>query len=229
MHIGLIGGIGPAATDYYYRGLIRAMAERDAPLDLTIAHADAPTLIGNLERGDDGAQAAIFATLIGQLKAAGAEAAAITSIGGSFCIDALRKISPLPLIDIIQEVDVALQRQSFEKVGLIGTRMAMETKFYGGLSAAEIVIPDEPELEQVHQNYVAMAMAGHVTDAQRQVFFSAARRLQEDQGADAIMLGGTDLFLAFDNQDCGVEIIDCAGIHINALARAAAGELGGVA
>lgn len=224
MHIGLIGGIGPAATDYYYRGLIRALAEQGVPLNLTIAHADAPTLIDNLERGDDGAQAAVFASLIDQLKAAGAQAAAVTSIGGSFCIDALKKISPLPLIDIIQEVDLALQRQRFEKIGLIGTRMAMETNFYGGLSAAEIVIPGEPELEQVHQNYVAMAMAGHVTNTQRQVFFAAARKLQEDQGADAVMLGGTDLFLAFDGQDCGVAVVDCAGIHIDALARAAAGE-----
>ena len=37
MHAGLIGGIGPAATDYYYRGLIRIMAARGLPLDLTLA------------------------------------------------------------------------------------------------------------------------------------------------------------------------------------------------
>ena len=45
MHVGLIGGIRPAATDYYYRGLIRAMAARGLPLDLTIAHADAEALL----------------------------------------------------------------------------------------------------------------------------------------------------------------------------------------
>jgi aspartate/glutamate racemase len=30
MHIGLIGGIGPAATDYYYRGLIEGHAAASA-------------------------------------------------------------------------------------------------------------------------------------------------------------------------------------------------------
>ena len=40
MHIRLIGGIGPAATDFYYRRLIAAFASRKTPLEPTIAHAD---------------------------------------------------------------------------------------------------------------------------------------------------------------------------------------------
>ena len=223
MHIGLLGGIGPAATDYYYRGLIRALAAMGKPLELTIAHADAPTLIGNLERGDESAQAAIFAALIDRMKAAGAEAAAITSLGGSFCIDALRPLSPLPLIDIIEEVVRDIELRGLKKVGLIGTRTVMETRFYGGLPAVDIIVPTEPELGQVNQNYIDMAMSGQVTELQRALFFDVARRLCNDHGAEAVMLGGTDLFLAFDGQDCGVPIVDCAGIHIQALARTAAG------
>lgn len=45
MHIGLIGGIGPAATDFYYRRLIAAFAARAQPLEVTIVHADTPTLL----------------------------------------------------------------------------------------------------------------------------------------------------------------------------------------
>ena len=39
MHIGLIGGIGPAATEYYYRGLIERHTRANTPLELTIVHA----------------------------------------------------------------------------------------------------------------------------------------------------------------------------------------------
>jgi aspartate racemase len=42
MHIGLIGGIGPAATDFYYRRLISTFASKKAALELTIVHADTP-------------------------------------------------------------------------------------------------------------------------------------------------------------------------------------------
>ena len=48
MQIGLIGGIGPAATDFYYRSLIERFASEEKNLDMTIVHADAPTLIENL-------------------------------------------------------------------------------------------------------------------------------------------------------------------------------------
>jgi len=47
MHIGLIGGIGPAATEYYYRGLIERHAGSGTQLELTIAHADVHELARN--------------------------------------------------------------------------------------------------------------------------------------------------------------------------------------
>jgi aspartate racemase len=43
MHIGLIVGVGPAATESYYRALITGMASVGVELELTMVHADAPT------------------------------------------------------------------------------------------------------------------------------------------------------------------------------------------
>ena len=60
MHIGLIGGIGPAATDFYYRRLISTFASKKAALELTIVHADTPTLLGNLANNDAATQVAIL-------------------------------------------------------------------------------------------------------------------------------------------------------------------------
>ena len=90
MHIGLIGGIGPAATDFYHRGLIERHHASGIPLDLTIAYADVRVMSRNLSEKRPGRQAEIFARLVGRLKGAGAEAAAVTSMGGHFCIKELR-------------------------------------------------------------------------------------------------------------------------------------------
>jgi hypothetical protein len=87
MHIGLIGGIGPAATDFYYRRLISTFASRKAALDLTIVHADTPTLLGNLASNNVAAQVAIYMRLTKRLAAAGAGCVVITSIAGHFCIE----------------------------------------------------------------------------------------------------------------------------------------------
>ena len=82
MHIGLIGGIGPAATEFYYRGLIDRHAAAGTTLDLTIAHADVREMSRNLANRDPQKQAEIFAMLVKRMAAAGAQAAAVTSMGG---------------------------------------------------------------------------------------------------------------------------------------------------
>ena len=45
----------------------------------------------------------------------------------------------------------------------------------------------------------------------------------EDQGADAIVLAGTDLNLAFDGQDPGYRVIDALDVHVRLLADLATG------
>jgi aspartate racemase len=218
MHIGLIGGIGPAATDFYYRGLIERHAGAGVPLELTIAHADARELTHNLANRNARRQADIFAPLIRRLAAAGARAAAVTSMAGHFCIGELEAMSPpLPIINALPAVDAAIGRRNVKTVGILGTRTVMESRLYGGIRSAKIVLPEGEALEQVHKSYVEMAIAGRVTDAQRQVFFSAGQQLCRTRGAEAILLGGTDLFLAFAGQDCGFPVIDCADAHVDAI------------
>lgn len=217
MHIGLIGGIGPAATEFYYRGLIGRHERSRTALDLTIVHADVRELTSNAADGEPSKQAASFAKLIARLAAAGAGAAAVTSMTGHFCIRELESISPLPLINAIPEIDTAIKRQNLKTVGILGTRTVMGTKLYGGISAADVVLPQDDAFDQVHTNYVEMALAGRVTQAQREVFFSIGRRLCQEQGAEAVLLGGTDLCLAFADCDCGFRVMDCADVHIDAL------------
>jgi aspartate racemase len=203
--------------------LISTFARKKATLELTIVHADTPTLLNNLTRNDAAAQTVIYTRLTNRLVAAGAECVGVTSIAGHFCIDEFKAVSPLPVVDMIAEVSRAVEARGLKRVGIIGTRTVMETRFYGRIASAEIVPPSEPDLEEVHQAYVAMAASGFVTDDQRSIFNAASRRLIEDQGAEAIMLGGTDLALAFNEQTAEFPLVDCAGIHADAIAKLAIG------
>ncbi len=218
MHIGLIGGIGPAATDFYYRGLYDRHAAAGTSFECTIAHADVRTMAGNIAAGNRRAQAEIFATLIGRMKAAGAEAAAVTSMGGHFCIDALLPISPLPLIHGIRAVDEAIAKSGLRRIGVMGTRLVMETQLYGGVSSAELIAPEGAAFADVADAYGAMAQAGRATPQQREVFLKAGEALMA-RGAQAVMLGGTDLFLAFQDRPAPFPLVDCADIHVEAIYR----------
>ncbi len=219
MQIGLIGGIGPAATDFYYRRLIETFAARKAPLELTIVHADTPTLLENLGLNRKAQQAGIFNRLAKRLALAGANGVAVTSIAGHFCIDAFKAESPLPVVDMLAEVSGAVRARGLKRIGILGTRTVMETRFYGAITSAGIVIPSAQDLSDVHQAYVSMASSGVATAEQRRVFDTVARRLLDEQRAEAIMLGGTDLALVFDERTAEFPLVDCAGIHVDAIAR----------
>ena len=93
----------------------------------------------------------------------------------------------------------------------------MESRLYGGITATEVVVPEGETLDRVHAAYVEMAQPGRVTEAQRQVFYTVGRALTRDRGAEAIVLGGTDLFLAFAGRNPGFAVIDCADIHVDAI------------
>jgi aspartate racemase len=73
VHIGLIGGIGPAATEFYYRGLVARHAGSAKPMELTIVHADVRELSRNAAVGDAQKQAQIFLKLVRRLASAGTD------------------------------------------------------------------------------------------------------------------------------------------------------------
>lgn len=219
MHIGLIGGIGPAATDYYYRGLIAAARDRDQDLALTIAHADSPTLLENQASGDETAQVEIFTRLAHGLRAGGADLVAVTAISGHFCIEAFESASPLPVSNLISAVDRFVAQQGYKRLGILGTEVAMRTRLYGGISSATVVPPTEDTITAVHRTYIEMAFRGSATDADRDVLYSAYERAIEENEAEAVILAGTDLVLAFDSVGSKAKVIDCAAVHVAALAE----------
>lgn len=221
MHVGLIGGIGPAATEFYYRGLTRAFAAANRKLELTICNADVREMTANLSAGNPQKQAEIFAELIGRMKAAGAKAAAVTSMGGHFCIKELMAISPLPLINAIPELNDYFGKMGVKRIGILGSGAVMASKFYGGVTSVEIAAPKGADLDEVGKRYLALAMAAVATDDDRRFFREAGRKLIDEQGADVVVLSGTDLFLAFDGTEPGYRLADAAEIHIGAIVRAA--------
>jgi aspartate racemase len=105
MHIGIIGGIGPGATEFYYRHLVRqANNTSGTRLELTIVHAHMSELVENLKAGSAHSQSQIYLELTNRLKAAGAEIVALASVAGHFCEQEFSEISPLPVVSLIGEV-----------------------------------------------------------------------------------------------------------------------------
>jgi aspartate racemase len=99
----------------------------------------------------------------------------------------------------------------------------MRTRLYGQLRRTRAVVRDGA-IEQLGQMYQDVAVAGVCTDEQRVAFFEAGRRMVDEQGAEAIVLAGTDLGLAFDGFEPGYRVIDALDVHVALLADLAAGR-----
>jgi len=196
MHIGLIGGIGVAATLVYYQRLVSAIEALGGQPEITIVHAQAQDLVRNNAADDRESQAIIYATLIDRLKAAGCDCAAITSLGGHFCYEETVQRASLRLVSAVAPLDDYFASQGLSTVGLLGTRVVMP--------------------------YTDMALAGTCTGIQREYFLNAGQRLSND-GADAIVLAGTDLNLAFDGQHTNYRVIDALDVHVGVLAKLGSG------
>jgi len=216
--LGLIGGLGPGATITYYRELVAAHAARDRVARMMIAHADVNRVLALAGANDRDGLAQYLAGVIRDLKAGGAAFTAIVAITPHICAPQLVKLSPLPLIDMVTEVSRALRAKGLRRVALFGTRFTVESAMFGRLDGIEVAMPRPDEITQIHNTYVDV-VAGRQTAAQLDQLRDLARTLVARDGAEAILLAGTDLSTVFDETNAGFPLLDCASVHIAAIAK----------
>jgi aspartate racemase len=222
VHIGLIGGIGPAATEFYYHHLSAAHSRARRRLELTLVNADAAELIANVRADARDAQAEVFVGHAKRLQAAGADLVVVTSIAGHFCAREFEVISPLPVLGIVPAVRAKLDRLGLRRVGLLGTRIAMASRLYQGLEGFDVRVPEGGDFAATDREYLDMAMTGGATERHREFFFRVGAALHAG-GAEAVLLAGTDLCLVFDGRECGFPTVDCALAHVEAITQRSLG------
>jgi aspartate racemase len=205
-NLGLIGGMGPAATVHYYQEAVRAgMGE------MLIVHADMERVLGDVQREDRTALAGYFARLIERLARGGADLAALSAVTPHVCIRELEKISALPLVNIIETVEAEIRSRGYRRVALFGTRFVVQSRMFGMLRGVEVVVPEQ--VEAIHTAYMQV-VAGR--SEARAVLSRIARELP----VDAIVLAGTDLSVVFDDANTDFPFVDSSKVHIEAIRRA---------
>jgi len=215
--LGLIGGLGPGATVYYYRGLLAAHEAAGQTARLLVAHADLDSVRRFAENDDRRGLAKYLEGFVSSLAAGGAEMTALVAVTPHSCASELTAISPLPLVDIVSEVATEIQTRGLQRVALLGTRFTVESRMFGRLGV-DVVMPKIEEIKQIHQAYMDIvhesSTPGQI-DGLRQV----ARILIDRDGADAVLLAGTDLSMVLNENNAGFPTIDCAATHIKAITK----------
>jgi len=218
--IGLVGGLGVGAAVHYYRELAAAHERDGRALELSMVHAQMTRVFQHASAGDRLGLAQYLAGILSQLKAAGATVGVIPALTPHLAVDELLPIAPIPIVNLLEVVSAELAARGLRRVALFGTRFVVETDMFGKLPNVQIVRPAADEITFIHDTYSQLARTGSAQPGERQRLIDLALTLCRRDGAEAIVLAGTDLALLFDEHNTPFPHLDCARAHIQAIMRA---------
>ena len=215
--LGLIGGLGPGATVHYYRGLIAAHAAQGRVARMLVAHADVDRARPLAEANALDELARYLNGLIDQTAAGGAEMAAIVAITPHICVAQLTPLLRIPLIDMVAVVGDAIRTRGLKRVALFGTRSTVASRMFGRLDV-DVVMPQPDEIDFIHNAYLDVVY-DRSTPGGIDRLRALAHTLVRRDGAEAVLLAGTDLSMVLNEENAGFPTLDCAGEHIKAITQ----------
>ncbi|MGO1160992.1 aspartate/glutamate racemase family protein [Brucella pseudogrignonensis] len=131
----------------------------------------------------------------------------------------IESATSIPLVHIADPTAEKIKAAGFSKVGLLGTAFTMEQDFYKGRLAAkyglEVLTPDDADRKTVHDIIYQELVVGDVRDASREEYRAVINRLVE-RGAEAIILGCTEIMLLIGQTDSPVPVFDTTRLHAEA-------------
>ncbi|WP_432287448.1 aspartate/glutamate racemase family protein [Aminobacter sp. BA135] len=132
----------------------------------------------------------------------------------------------IPLLHIADPTAERIRAAGLGRVGLLGTAFTMEQDFYkgrlAGLHGLEVLVPEAEDRAVVHRIIYDELVQGRVEARSRQVYREVIARLVE-RGAEAVILGCTEIMLLVGPEDSAVPLFDTTGIHAEAMVERALG------
>jgi aspartate racemase len=223
--IGLIGGMSWESTAHYYASLNRETARRlgglhSAPL---VLHSVDFAEIEALQRRDDwDAAGTILAGIARRLERAGCGVIGLATNTMHICADAIAGALAVPFLHIATPTAAALTSDGFAKVGLLGTRFTLERRFYIDVleqHGLEVLVPDIG-ITNLNGIIYEELCRGIVREESRRIYVEAIARLAA-RGAEAVILGCTEIGMLIDDTVSPLPTYDTAELHARALVAAA--------
>ncbi|MGY3066767.1 aspartate racemase [Pantoea agglomerans] len=217
--IGLLGGMSWESTALYYRILNQLVKQRLGSLhsaELVLYSVDFQR-IEQLQAAGEWQQAGeILAEAARNLERAGAQFIVL-------CTNTMHKVAAqisaatgIPLLHIADATGRRIQQAGVRKVGLLATRFTMEQDFYRGRLqqqfGLEVITPDREDRIFVHEVIYHELCLGEIKPASRRRYGEIMQQLVA-QGAEAIILGCTEITLLVDATDASVPLFDTTLIH----------------
>ncbi|ELO4021620.1 aspartate/glutamate racemase family protein [Vibrio fluvialis] len=217
--IGMIGGMSWESTLSYYKAINEGVkAELDglnsAQICLYSVNFEPIEKLQHEGKWDETAQ--LLAQAAKSVEAGGADFLLI-------CTNTMHKVAPeieaqisIPILHIADATAKQLQQDGIKRVGLLGTRFTMEQEFYKGRLqqqfGIDVLIPDAEQRQQVHRVIYEELCLGTIRPESRAQYVEIVEDLHR-RGAQAVILGCTEIALLIQQHDTDVPLYDTTKIH----------------
>ncbi len=220
--IGLLGGMSWESTLGYYKEINEGIRRKLGGLHsakIAMYSVDFEPIEQLQHTADWNGTAKILAKAAKNVEAAGADFLLI-------CTNTMHKIAPeieneinIPLLHIADATADLLVKDGIKKVGLLGTAFTMERQFYKGRltndHGLEVIVPNNEERKIVHEVIYRELCLGQVKHSSKVEYLRIIKTLA-DQGAEAVILGCTEIGMLVSQEDTNVRLVDTAAVHAQA-------------
>ncbi|UYI45931.1 aspartate/glutamate racemase family protein [Vibrio natriegens] len=217
--IGMLGGMSWESTASYYKALNEGVKSQLGGLHsakICLYSVDFDEIEKLQHQGKWSETALILAQAAKSVERGGADFLMI-------CTNTMHKVVPeieshisIPILHIADATAESLIRNGVTKVGLLGTRFTMEQDFYKGRISEkfgiEVVVPTVDEQTVVHDIIYQELCLGEIKSKSRDSYVQIIANLHE-QGAQAVILGCTEIALLVKQSDTSVPLYDTTEIH----------------
>ncbi|MCF8381212.1 MAG: aspartate/glutamate racemase family protein [Bacteroidales bacterium] len=217
--IGLIGGMSWESSIVYYELInrkVRKLLGGHHSCDSLMYTVDFNEIV-KLQHEDkwnelDG----IMANAAIRLEKGGADIVVLCTNTMHLCSEAIKNSISIPFLHIAEATGLEIINRKLKKVGLLGTKFTMEKDFYKKVLTEqfgiEVIIPDENEREIIHSVIYDELIKGEIRTNSREAYKAIIANL-EARGAEAVILGCTEIPLLINDSDVNIPTFDTTKIH----------------
>lgn len=220
--IGMLGGMSWESTSNYYREinqLVKAQLGGFNSAKIVMYSVNFEEIEKLQSAGEWDKTGTILSDAALSLKAAGADFLMICTNTMHKVANQVEQESGLPLLHIADATGEQLKAQGISKVGLLGTAFTMEQEFYKGRLqekfGIEVIVPNGVQRKLVHEVIYNELVQGLLNNRSRNDFITVISDLQEN-GAEAVILGCTEIAMLVNQNDTRVPLFDTTEIHAQA-------------
>lgn len=214
--LGLIGGTSYHSTIDYYRMINEKVGD-------IIGHDQNPELllyslnIALMRSGDREKIKSAYLRISKELISIGAEGILICANTPHLVYDFVQSKIDVPILHIGEAIGDYAVKNNFKNLGMLGTKPTVKIGFLEDFIKAnyslDITLPNEENIDKIH-HYISKELTQGIFSAEAKTFFLDQMKELQKKGADAMIMGCTELPLLIKQEETDFQLIDTTGLHV---------------